>query len=80
MAGFGQKQTLADIKNPAQGGASHFLLLFVQILRLRLANPIPNRPMPRSARVPGSGIVLIDVTSKVARSIRVSTGMDRPLA
>ena len=27
----------------------------VQTLRLRLANPIPNRPMPKSAKVPGSG-------------------------
>ena len=27
----------------------------VQALRLRPANPIPNRPIPKSARVPGSG-------------------------
>ncbi len=30
-----------------------------QTLRLRLANPIPARPKPRSASVPGSGTVEI---------------------
>ena len=41
-------------KSPALGGA-FFESRLVQIFRLRLANPTPARPKPKSASAPGAG-------------------------
>jgi len=57
-----QEDLCQSKKNPALGGASLDSSLN-QTFFLRLANPIPNRPIPRSARVPGSGTLTTMLSS-----------------
>ena len=55
MSAFGQKQTFNHAQKTPHWAGLFLNPVLVQTFFRRLANPIPARPMPRSARVPGSG-------------------------
>jgi len=64
-------------KGPGLAGAFRVWLLTIQAFFLRLAKPMPTKPIPKRAKVPGSGTATNSIT-KLSMTARFSISSHIP--